>query len=150
MVSELVRNPLIIATLAGIAYNASGLGLPEIPAHTLTLLSQAALPLGLIAVGASVRPGEAARDRGLTAYITAVKLLAVPAVAYAAVTLLGLKGVYRDAAVLFCALPASPTSFILAARMGGDGALVARILTVQIIVAAATLPMWLALLTSSP
>jgi malonate transporter len=102
----------------------------------------------LIAVGASVKTSDAARDRGLTGYLTAVKLLAVPAMAYVVASALGLTGVYRDAAVLFAALPASPTSFILAARMGGDGALVARILTVQIIVAAATLPMWLAVLTS--
>lgn len=146
--AELVRNPLIIATLLGITWNLAALPLPEIAAHTVTLLAQAALPLGLIAVGASIRPGAAARDRGLTAYVTAVKLLAVPAIAYAAVTALGLTGLYRDAAVLFAALPASPTSFILAARMGGDGALVARILTVQIIAAGATLPLWLAILGS--
>jgi malonate transporter len=78
--------------------------------------------------------------------VTAVKLLAVPAVAWVLATTLGLSGVYRDAAVLFAALPASASSFILASRMGGDGALVARILTLQIVVAAATLPLWLALL----
>ena len=42
--------------------------------------------------------------------------------------------------------PSSPSSFILASRMGGDGALVARILTLQIVIAAGTLPLWLALL----
>lgn len=148
MASELVRNPLIIATLGGIAYNVSGIALPKIAADTLTLLAQAALPLGLIAVGASIKSAAGPRHAGLVAYLSAVKLLAVPAAAWVISTMLGLSGVYRDAAVLFAALPASPTSFILASRMGGDGALVARILAIQIVAAAATLPMWLAALAS--
>jgi predicted permease len=149
MAQELVRNPLIIATLAGIAWNASGAPLPGIAADTLTLLAQAALPLGLIAVGASIRSGGAEKHAGLTAYLTALKLLALPVCAWLIASMLGVSGLYREAAVVFAALPAAPTSYILASRMGGDGPLVARILTVQIVLAAATLPMWLALLSRS-
>jgi predicted permease len=144
---EIVRNPLIIATLGGIAWNLSGIALPHVAADTLTLISQAALPLGLIAVGASITTTEKARHAGLIAYMTAVKLLIVPACAWLVAGALGLSGLYRDAAVLFAALPASPTSFILAARMGGDGPLVARILTIQVLAAALTLPLWLAVLS---
>jgi predicted permease len=145
---ELVRNPLIIATLGGIVWNLSGWPLPHVAADTLTLLSQAALPLGLIAVGASITTTEKGRHAGLIAYVTVVKLLVVPACAWFVAGALGLTGIYRDAAVIFAALPASPTSFILAARMGGDGPLVARILTIQILAAALTLPLWLAVLSS--
>jgi malonate transporter len=146
MFAELATNPLVIATLAGFAYNFSGAPLPAVAADTLTLLAQAALPLGLIAVGASVSGFNASKTRGLTAYMVAVKLLAVPFAAWLLARWIGLEGVYRDAAVLFAALPASPSSFILAARMGGDGPLVARILALQLIAAAATLPLWLAIL----
>jgi predicted permease len=145
--SELARNPLIIATLSGLAWNLSGLPLPHIAGDTLTLLAQAALPLGLIAVGASTRGSGGHAHTGLIAYIGALKLLALPACAWAIASALGVTGIYREAAVLFAALPAAPTSFILASRMGGDGPLVARILTVQLIAAAATLPVWLALLS---
>ena len=146
VLAELARNPLIIATLSGIAWNVAGAPLPAVAADTLTLLAQAALPLGLIAVGASIRGGGTDTRAALTAYMTFVKLLALPAAAWVLATALGVTGLYRDAAVLFAALPASPTSFILASRMGGDGPLVAKILTVQILMAAATLPLWLALL----
>jgi malonate transporter and related proteins len=146
VVAELVRNPLIIATLSGIAFNVSGLPLPAIAADTLTLLAQAALPLGLIAVGASIRRVDAPSVHGLTAYLAAVKLLAVPFAAWLIAASMGLSGFYRDAAVVFAALPAAPASFILASRMGGNGPLVARILTVQILAAAVTLPLWLAVL----
>jgi malonate transporter and related proteins len=146
MFAELARNPLIIATLSGIAWNVSGLPLPSIASDTLGLLAQAALPLGLIAVGASTRNTGARAHVGLTVYLTALKLLALPACAWLIAAALGVTGLYREAAVVFAALPAAPTSFILASRMGGDGQLVARILTVQILVAAATLPLWLTLL----
>jgi malonate transporter len=143
---ELVRNPLIIATLFGMAWNIAGLPLPRVASDTFGLLAQSALPLGLIAVGGSIRTTGPTTLAGLSAYLTAVKLLAVPAVAWVLATALGMSGVYRDAAVLFAALPASPSAFILASRMGGDGPLVARILTLQIVIAGATLPLWLAML----
>ena len=146
MFAELARNPLIIATLCGIAWNVSGLALPAVLADTLGLLAQAALPMGLIAVGASTRGAGGHAHAGLTTYLTALKLLALPACAWLIATALGVSGLYREAAVLFAALPAAPTSYILASRMGGDGPLVARILTIQIVIAAATLPLWLALL----
>jgi malonate transporter and related proteins len=146
--TELARNPLIIATLSGIAWNVSGLALPAVASDTLTLLAQAALPLGLIAVGASTRGSGGHANAGLTSYLTALKLLALPVCAWVIASALGVTGIYREAAVVFAALPAAPTSFILASRMGGDGPLVARMLTVQLLVAAATLPLWLALLSN--
>jgi predicted permease len=144
--AELARNPLIIATLGGIAWNVSGAALPGVAADTLALMAHAALPLGLVAVGASIRGGGKETRAGLTAYLTVLKLVALPAAAWVIASALGVSGLYLDAVVLFAALPASPTSFILASRMGGDGPLVARILSVQILAAAATLPLWLALL----
>ncbi|MFN7085930.1 MAG: AEC family transporter [Burkholderiales bacterium] len=140
---ELVRNPLIIATAAGVLYSVSGLPLHEIAGETLARLAQAALPLGLIAVGASIRPDNTDGAQGFIVYVTTIKLLAVPLVAWLVAEALGLDGTYRSAAIVFAALPASPTSFILAARMGGDGKLVARILAMQIMAAAFTLPLWL-------
>jgi predicted permease len=143
---ELVRNPLIIATVAGAAWNVSGVPLAGVAAHTFTLLAQAALPIGLIAVGASVRQAPGTRSVGLITYVSVVKLAAVPAAAWLIAQTAELTGVYRDAAVLFGALPSAPAAFILASRMGADGPLVARILAIQLLIATVTLPLWLSLL----
>src|SRR5690606_31599206 len=51
----LVQNPLILACLAGIGLNLSGIGLPGWSAGSLELLGRAALPLGLVAVGVALR-----------------------------------------------------------------------------------------------
>ncbi len=52
---EVARNPLVLATLAGIAWNALALPMPRVPARMLELAGNGALPLGLLAVGAALR-----------------------------------------------------------------------------------------------
>ena len=49
-------------------------------------------------------------------------------------------------AVLFAALPGAPPSYILARQLGGDGELMASVLTVQTAIAVLTLPLVLGLL----
>jgi len=51
---ELAKNPLILATLGGLACNLAGLQLPALAATTLSRIGAAALPLGLMAVGAGL------------------------------------------------------------------------------------------------
>src|SRR5690606_18961092 len=52
---ELARNPLILATLAGLAGNFAGLSLPEPIGATIGRLGSASLALGLLAAGAGLR-----------------------------------------------------------------------------------------------
>ncbi|MDP1718067.1 MAG: AEC family transporter [Burkholderiales bacterium] len=143
LIRELTRNPLIIATVAGLTWNIAGFPLPEVAGHTLGLIAQAALPLGLIAVGAGLRLAGVRSAGSAIGYFTAVKLALQPAAALLLAHALGLSGVFFSVVVIFAALPASPSSYILATRMGGDGELVARILAAQILAAAVTLPLWL-------
>lgn len=49
-----VRNPVILASLLGVACSAAGLRLPSAAAAPLTLLSGAAVPAALVALGASL------------------------------------------------------------------------------------------------
>ena len=145
VVREIVRNPLIIATVAGIGFVVAGLRLPEVIGHTLNLVAQASLPLGLIAVGAGLRLERTGAHRLLIGYLAAVKLLAVPLVALLIARQLGLHGPYLYAAVVVAALPPAPASYILAVRMGGEGGLVATLIALCLAAAAFTLPLWLAL-----
>jgi len=57
---ELARNPLILATLAGLLCNLAGLSLPDAASRFLGRLSDASIALGLLAVGAalSLRGGK--------------------------------------------------------------------------------------------
>jgi len=142
---ELARNPLIVSTLAGIAWALFGLPVPTIASTTLHFLGEAALPIGLIAVGAGLHLEALTERKRLMSYLVAVKLLAVPAVGYVAARAFGLTGVYFDSALVLAALPTASSAYILATQMKGDGRLVASVIALNIVAAIVTLPFWLAM-----
>lgn len=143
----LVRNPLILACAAGIALNWSGLGLPPGLDRAIELLGRAALPLGLLAVGAGLEL-EAARGAGRQVVAACVvKLVAMPLLAALACWVFGVEGLTAAVAILFTALPSSPAAFVLAREMGGDAPLMAAIIALSVLLAALTMPAMLGLLT---
>lgn len=144
---ELARNPLILATLAGVAANLAGLTLPAMLLQFLTRLAEAAIVLGLLSVGAGLRIVSAggAATHAAAAYLLAVKLVAMPAMALLLVRQFGLSGIYGDIALVFAALPTASSAYILAQRMGGDGARVAWLISVGTLIGMLSLPAWLAL-----
>jgi predicted permease len=143
---EILLNPLIISTAGGIAFSLLGLGLPVIIDDTLNHLSQASLPMGLIAVGAGLRMQGLHSHRGTLWYGVAVKLLVLPAFAWGLALPFGLSGVYLHIAVLMAALPVSTVSYVMAKRMGGDGDTIAAQVLLSTLIAALTLPLWLLML----
>jgi hypothetical protein len=141
---ELLRNPLIWSTVIGLALNLAGIALPQIAQQFFGRLAEAAIALGLLAVGAALRLRGVPGARRAGAYIIAVKLLAVPAVAWFAARQFGLGGIPADVVLVFGALPTASSAYILAMRMGGDGAGVAWIISASTLLAMATLPLWMA------
>ena len=146
LLRELARNPLILATLSGLAFNAAGFTLPAVPLQLFSRLGEASIALGLLSVGAALRLRGHSGSHGAAIYFTTVKLLVLPALAWWLGRALGLGGVYYDSAVLFAALPTATSAYILAVRMGGDGAGVAWLVSASTLSAMLTLPIWLSLL----
>jgi len=138
---SLLKNPLILACLLGIILNVTGVGLPPVAGETLTILARAALPVALLAVGAGLDFGTARTSGGWVAGAAALKLAGLPLLTAGFCLLLGVHGLPLTVAVIFNALPAATSSYILARQMGGAPGLVASILTVQTLAAALTLPL---------
>ncbi len=136
----LMRNPLILACLAGIALSLSGVGLPWGTAALLEVLARAALPLGLLAVGAGLHL-EGLRRPGLLVAASALKLLGLPLLAALLCALLGAGALETAVLISFAALPGASTAYILARQMGGDAPLIAAIVTVETALALVTLPL---------
>ncbi|MBL8288439.1 MAG: AEC family transporter [Rubrivivax sp.] len=147
---ELARNPLIIATVAGSVFNALGLRLPEWLAITLARMGAAALPLGLMAVGAGLTFGALREAPRLAAALLAIRHAVLPALAVALAALaaapLQLGPLQQSLLVTFASLPTSSSAYVLAVRLGGHGAYVAGIVTVSTILAMAGLPLALSAL----
>jgi predicted permease len=144
---ELIRNPLILATLAGVVANLAGFEPPTELLHFLGRLAEAAIALGLLAVGAGLRIVGAGGTamHAAAGYLLAVKLVAMPAVALLLIRWIGLTGIHADMALAFAALPTASSAYILAQRMGGDGARVAWLISASTLLGMLSLPLWLSL-----
>ncbi len=143
VVREMLRNPLIIATVGGLTLNLIGLLLPEFVLATLQRLGSASIAIGLIAVGAGLRLRGAVVDRPMLAWLLAVKLVAAPLVVWLIVTRFAFPPLQREIAILFAALPTASSAYILAVRMGGNGAIVAFLISAGTCISVVTLPFWI-------
>lgn len=146
LLKELARNPLLVATGCGLLYSLSGLPMPDVAGAVLSRLGNAALAMGLLLVGAGLRLSGVHQAKLMTGFFIAVKLLALPAVALLLGRWAGLGTLQLQIVVLFCALPTASSSYILAARLGGNGPLVAFIISAGTVLSMLTLPLWLGLL----
>ncbi len=142
---SLIRNPLILACIAGISLNLSGIGLPLGSGRVLEIIGSAALPLGLMTVGAGLSLRTTGAQAAAIGLSSLVKLAALPALAWGWAVAVGLHPLETQLLVMFAALPTAPAGYILARQMGGDHRLLATLLTAQTAAAALTLPLWLLL-----
>ncbi|MCB1339801.1 MAG: AEC family transporter [Pseudooceanicola sp.] len=136
-----LRNPLILACLAGIVLSLSGIGLPFGTGDFLHLVGQGSLPLGLLCVGAALQPATLRADLPGLAATTLARLLLVPVLAATIALVFRLPPTEALVLLVFSAVPAAPTSYVLTRQMNGDGPFMAGIITLQTIAAALTLPL---------
>lgn len=142
---EIARNPLIIATASGLACNLLGLRLPGLADVTLQRIGHAALPLGLMAVGAGLQLGALKEGPRLAAALLSIRHALLPALALGAVMLLALPTGQQAVLVAFAALPTASSAYVLAVRMGGHGGYTAGLVSLSTLIGMVALPLWLAL-----
>lgn len=144
---EILKNPLILACVAGIGVNLLGIPPAAWLLDALGQLGRASVPLGLLVVGAALRWDAERRELKGILLSAVPKLLLMPLLVWGLCALLEVPADATRIAVLFGALPTAVSSFILARQLGGDEHLMASIITVQTLFAMVTLPLTLALLT---
>ena len=140
-----VRNPLILACLSGIALNIGGAGLAPLINDTLKVLGSAALPLGLLAVGAALDLSNMRQFGGTVFLGTALKMLGMPILVASTAWIFGVQGLTRDVAILCASVPGATSAYILARQLGGDAPMMASMITASTISALVTMPLILAL-----
>jgi hypothetical protein len=143
---ELLRNPLILATLGGLAANLAGLHIPDWLEPTVTRIGAASLALGLMAAGAGMQLGQLSRVKALGAGVLLIKHLLFPLLAWALARAFALPPAQAAVLLMFSALPTASSCYVLAARMGYDGSVVAGLVTLSTLAAVGSLPLALALL----
>ncbi|MBV6306641.1 AEC family transporter [Candidimonas humi] len=140
---EILRNPFIIATVLGLLVNLLGIPVPKPLAVTLGRLGACAIAIGLMCVGATLSLSGGRGQLKLASWMIAVRLLVTPIAAIFIGWALHLTLVERQALLLFGSLPTASSAHVLAARMGGNGRLVALIMSLGTLLSAITIPFWI-------
>ncbi|MFC7403389.1 AEC family transporter [Citricoccus sp. GCM10030269] len=145
---HIALNPMIIGSVLGLVFAATGWQLPEPVAESVSLIAGASIPAMLIAFGMSLvgsRPLEkAAGRRGDVVLAAAIKLLIHPVLAWVvAGPILGLSGHQLLVAVVMGSLPTAQNIFVSASRyetgmvVSKDTILVTTIVAVPAMIAVA-------------
>lgn len=143
----LVRHPIIMAIFLGFAWQAGHFPIPG-PLHTLiAMLGQAATPLALFNLGASLpafsRENAAVREAVTT---TAIKLVGLPLCVGGLSWAAGLAGLPLKVAVVTASMPTGANAFMLARRATGFAASSASTVVITTAVSVVTLTVLLVLL----
>jgi len=147
LMKALGKDPIVMGILVGLLANLGGVTLPG-PLDRLTeLLSEAALPSALFAMGASLAGHPAGSDGRVGGALAALKLLVHPLLAWLiAVPLLGLQGVWVQATVLLAAMPTGVNVYLFGARHDAAGPVAARTVLLATVGSVVTISVLLALL----
>jgi len=142
----IMTNPLIIGSVIGALWGYFRVGFHPLLAGVLEPLSDLALPLGLMTVGAGLQL-KALRGTSLPLLVSSgLKLVGFPLMTMGLALALGLDGILVQAGILLATLPTATSSYILARQLGGDAPLMAAIISGQTLLAIVTIPLILELL----
>jgi len=145
-IKEIISNPLLISCGVGWFLSIGNIELFGVIDNILEMIGRAALPFGLLAVGAALNL------RAIHGHIKAIIISSTvqfglkPLTAACLISFTGLTG--TAAGVLFIALmtPTAPSGYILAKQLGGDTETISSIITFQIVLAFFLMPL-IAMLT---
>ena len=144
--AQVVRNPLIVATLCGLAANLLGFRMPQWLEPPVTRLGAASIALGLMSAGAGMQLGLLSNAKRLTVCVLGIRHVIQPLIALGAIYVFGLQGDQALILLLFSALPTASTCYVLAARMGYNGPYVAGLVTLSTVMGIFSLPYALSLM----
>jgi malonate transporter and related proteins len=142
-------NPVVAAILLGTAWGFTGITLPEVLGQTLELISHAAVPLSLIALGMGLAEYRIRDGWQASAAICALKLVALPLVVFALARALSLPPLETQVVVLLSALPVGANVYLMSRQFNALGGPIAASMLVSTALAAATTPLVLALTAAS-
>jgi malonate transporter and related proteins len=150
IILDLARNPIMLALGFGLLWRLTGLGLHPVVDRTVELLAQAGSPTALIALGINLFRFEVRGAKLGIVIMCALKLLAMPAVAWVLAHLLQLPPIVAGVVVLFAAMPTGANAYIFAVQYQRLVNPVSGAVALGTMLAAVTLPLIVVLVTSAP
>jgi malonate transporter and related proteins len=141
-----VTNPFIWSCAVGLTLNILAPPLPKPVTAFIDLMGRAALPAGLLIVGAGLDIRRLARPGVPHLLTSGLKLLLMPLLAVTLARFVGVGGNDLVVTIVAASVPTASAAYVLARQMGGNAPLMAEILTLQTLVALVSMPLLITLL----
>ncbi|ABA89197.1 membrane protein [Syntrophotalea carbinolica DSM 2380] len=143
---QLLCNPLILGSLAGIVWSLCHLPMPGMAARSLHLITGATLPLALLAIGGAFSLQQLQGDLKQAGLATVYKLAAFPLLNLLMLQLFAVKGMDLGIAVLLSGTPTAAASYVMALEMNSNAQLTSSIIVLSTLFCAGSFTIMLTLL----
>ncbi|WP_227132780.1 AEC family transporter [Halorubellus salinus] len=117
---SVATNPVLLTLAASLAVASLDVTVPTAVDAGLAPLSALALPVALVAVGGSLRATGYGSSLGRTGRVVALKVVAMPVLAWLVFTTLAVDPLVRDTAVVMLGAPTAVSTYVYATELGGD------------------------------
>jgi len=140
---NVVTIPIIIGIIAGMLWSVLKIPQPVILSKSVSYLANMATPLSLIALGASVKIGEAKEKLPTAAWISAVKLVLFCVIFLPFAVMLGFCDEKLIAILVMLGSATTGSCFVMCRNLGHRGTLTACTVMLTTLLSAFTLTAWL-------
>lgn len=141
---NVLLNAPLISTLCALVFMISRLQFPGFVSDFISSVSSLQTPLSMMAIGMILAAADLkAMLKGFRAYgYSAVRLLILPLITFAALKLLGFSGTMLGVPVMIAAMPAGAMSVVLAQRSGLDAVYASQLIIVSTLFSILTIPLF--------
>lgn len=146
LLRRIVLNPLMVSTVAGIAWSLSGVTMPSWLDGFVGIFAAAMTPCALFAIGLGLTLEVLHGEWRMAALLTFVKLVLTPVPVLLIALALGMDRFGIVAAVVCAAVPTAKTAYILAGEYGREGGLTGATVSLSTLASVLSLLAWLYLL----
>lgn len=148
IILNIIKNPLIIGTVAGIAAALLKIKFPVMIETSLDYLANMAMGTALLCVGASMQFDKFKSRWKETTLAAALKLIIFPLIFIPVMVLMGYRNDALMAAFIILGSPTAVNSYVMARSMNHDEALASGIVVVSSLAGAVTMTVWVYVLKS--
>lgn len=144
---SIVKNPVILGIIAGIAFNLTGIKLPQFSKGVISSLASLATPIALMMLGAELHFSDTKKYRIELIIVSLVKLLIMPAICILVVKFLGFGKYEVTTAMAISSVPTAVSSYVMAKEMHAHEVLAGQIVAVTTSLSIFTVFLWVLLLS---
>ncbi len=148
-IRNIFTNPILIGIFFGILWSLLRLPLSGIFATTISNVARTATPLGLIAMGASIRLKDVGGQLKPSLLAAFFKIVGLSAIFLPLAVMMGFRTQKLVSILVMLGSPTTVSCFVMAKNMGHDGALTANSVVFTTVLSSFTLTLWIWILKNA-